>query len=66
MDAKESRWSLSHAENRAGCAILVGLLSWFAFHKGGVPILVGVVTYLVLTAIVGNRRRTDQPTDDQP
>lgn len=52
----ESRWRLSSVGNRAMWAVLAAFLVWLATHAGIISIAVGVVAFLVLTAVAATRR----------
>lgn len=51
-----SRWSLSYIGNRAMWAVIAAFLTWLVAQSALLPIAVGVVVFLALTAINSTRR----------
>lgn len=54
---QESRWRLSSTGNRIMWSVFAGWLAWFVFHGLFLPVVIGVVVYLVLTAIADTSKR---------
>lgn len=56
-ETAQSRWSLNHTGNRVLWAVIAALLTWIAVQSAVPSLLVGVVLFVVLTALVSRRDR---------
>jgi hypothetical protein len=51
-----SRWSLSYTGNRVMWAVAAAFLTWLVFHGAVLPIAVGLVAFVILTAVAASTR----------
>lgn len=51
-----SRWTLQSAGNRIMWAVIAAFVTWFVLHAGPPALVVGAVTFGILTAVAAARR----------
>lgn len=51
-----SRWTLQSTGNRVMWAVVAAFVTWLVFHSAVLPLVIGAVTFGVLTAVVAGRR----------
>jgi branched-subunit amino acid transport protein AzlD len=54
----ESRWRLSSPGNRVMWAVIAAFVLWLIAQSVVLSLVIGVVVFLVLTAVVSTRRRS--------